>query len=69
LERDDQAGPLVKLVDDLPLFTTELTTEPVAPKQPAVSSPALEALADIHPDELSPKEALELLYKLRGLLD
>ena len=69
LERDDQAGPLVKLVDDLPLFTTGLITEPVAPKQPAVPSPALEVLADIHPDELSPKEALELLYKLRGLLD
>ncbi|MBT4710534.1 MAG: DNA mismatch repair protein MutS, partial [Alphaproteobacteria bacterium] len=65
LEREDQAGPLVKLADDLPLFTTE----PGGPKQSAVPSPALEALADIHPDELSPKEALELIYKLRGLLD
>jgi DNA mismatch repair protein MutS len=26
-----------------------------------------QALAAINPDELSPKEALELLYKLRGL--
>jgi hypothetical protein len=26
-----------------------------------------QALAAINPDELSPKEALELLYRLRGL--
>jgi DNA mismatch repair protein MutS len=64
LERDDQFGPLTKLADDLPLFTAE----PVAPRQSA-AAPALEALRDIHPDELSPKEALELIYKLRGLLD
>ena len=65
IERENQAGPLVKLADDLPLFTTE----PVAPSQPVASSPALEALRNVHPDELSPKEALELIYKLRGLLD
>ena len=31
-------------------------------------SPLAEALADIHPDELTPKEALEALYILKGLL-
>jgi len=65
LERDDQAGPLTKLADDLPLFTIG----PPIPPMTGAPSPALEALRDIHPDELSPKEALELLYKLRGLLD
>jgi DNA mismatch repair protein MutS len=30
--------------------------------------PALEALMDVDPDELSPKQALEALYKLKGLL-
>ena len=65
IERENQAGPLVKLADDLPLFTTQTA----APTQPVASSPALEALRNIHPDELSPKEALELIYKLRGLLD
>ena len=29
--------------------------------------PALDLLASIKPDELSPKEALELLYKLKQL--
>jgi hypothetical protein len=31
--------------------------------------PALEqALAEMHPDEMSPKVALEALYRLKGLL-
>jgi len=34
----------------------------------AVVHPALERLRDIDPDELRPREALELLYELRGLL-
>jgi DNA mismatch repair protein MutS len=37
------------------------------PPEPAVN-PALERLAEIDPDELSPKEALEALYALRRLL-
>src|SRR6185503_6013246 len=31
-------------------------------------APALEALADLHPDELTPKQALEALYRLKALL-
>jgi DNA mismatch repair protein MutS len=38
------------------------------PEGPALS-PALEALAGVKPDELSPREALETLYRLRKLLD
>ena len=30
--------------------------------------PALEALLDVDPDELSPKQALEALYKLKSML-
>ena len=33
------------------------------------SHPALEALREAAPDTLSPREALELIYKLRKLLD
>ncbi len=32
-------------------------------------SPALDMLAEIRPDDLSPKQALEMLYRLRELLD
>jgi len=40
---------------------------PAPPPEPA-STPALERLAEIQPDELSPKQALEALYELRRLL-
>jgi len=31
-------------------------------------APAMDALADIDPDELTPKQALEALYRLKALL-
>jgi DNA mismatch repair protein MutS len=39
----------------------------VAPESAAAPHPALDLLAALKPDELSPKEALELLYKLKSL--
>ncbi len=53
-----------KLADDLPLFAA-------APARPAsgtakpTESEIEKALASVNPDELSPKQALELLYELR----
>ncbi|MEM7250463.1 MAG: DNA mismatch repair protein MutS [Pseudomonadota bacterium] len=51
--------------DQLRLFPTP-TEEPHAetPQHPAIS-----ALHALEPDELSPREALDALYRLRGLLD
>ncbi|WP_029133485.1 DNA mismatch repair protein MutS [Sedimenticola selenatireducens] len=40
-----------------------------AEAEPAPPSPALEALAQLNPDELSPREALEQLYRLKSLCD
>ncbi|MEX2009515.1 MAG: DNA mismatch repair protein MutS, partial [Dongiaceae bacterium] len=63
LEQGEQAGALARLADDLPLFAA------ARPARPAPApSPVEAALAAIHPDELTPKQALELLYKLRALL-
>jgi len=45
----------------------DLFAPPPPPSEPE-SSPALERLAEIQPDELTPKEALEALYELRRLL-
>ncbi len=42
--------------------------EPAAAAVAGAASPALERLAAIDPDELSPKQALETLYELRRLL-
>jgi DNA mismatch repair protein MutS len=48
-------------LDDLPLFA------PRAPA-PAVEPSKLDkAMAEVDPDALSPREALELLYRLKGL--
>ncbi len=57
--RDGGGGPQ-SLVDDLPLFS--VAPPPVAPKS---ASKAEELLAEIQPDELSPREALDLLYRLK----
>jgi DNA mismatch repair protein MutS len=64
LEQGEQAGTLARLADDLPLFAA---TARQAMPAPAGPSPVEEAVAKINPDELAPKEALELLYKLRAL--
>ncbi|MCD8526569.1 MAG: hypothetical protein LRY62_05290, partial [Alphaproteobacteria bacterium] len=59
LENSKAAGKAA--VPELPLFTA------VPPSAPQIS-PAEEALKALSPDDLSPKEALEALYKLKGLL-
>ncbi len=66
LEAGDRgrAGRAATLVDDLPLFSAAETPRPT----PARASAVEERLREIHPDELSPREALGALYELRGLL-
>lgn len=49
----------IALAEDLPLFSTVLEKSP--------PSPVLEALDQIDPDALSPKEALDALYRLKKL--
>ena len=50
-------------LDDLPLFAM---AEPVAPPP---SSALKDALSAVEPDELSPREALEALYRLKAIKD
>jgi len=45
----------------------DLFAVPPEPAVAAATSPALEALQDLDPDALSPREALEALYKLKAL--
>ncbi len=66
LEKGDQAGAAAKLADDLPLFAAQARPKAgIAAKGP---SPAEIALAAVTPDALSPREALETLYRLKALL-
>ena len=60
LERD-AAGPAN--LSDLPLFAA--VAEPAAAYGP---SPAEDALRALEPDGMSPREAMEALYRLKGLL-
>lgn len=64
LESGETANKAEKLIDDLPLFSAALRRETPAV---AKSDPIADALAAINPDEMSPKEALEALYRLKGL--
>ena len=67
LESGDRqaAGRTLALIDDLPLFRTA----PAAAPLPALRRSAVEdALRDIHPDELAPRQALDLIYMLKSKL-
>jgi DNA mismatch repair protein MutS len=65
LEKGDrEGGKPATLIDDLPLFRAA----PVAPPPPQKTVSAVdERLKDIHPDELTPMEALRLIYEIKGL--
>ena len=61
LEKRDREGTGQVLIDDLPLFGA---VQPL----PEPESEVENMLADISPDELSPREALALLYELKRKL-
>ena len=65
LEAGEQAGALARLADDLPLFAATVAAGRPAPPQarPAVVA----ALDEVAADDLTPREALELLYRLKAL--
>jgi len=68
LEAGDQAGALARLADDLPLFQAAALNEPEA-VEVKPGDPLRELLADTEPDTLTPREALDLLYRLKAALD
>ena len=64
LEKSEQSGDLARLADDLPLFSAARPKGATPPRESALEK----ALAEAHPDALTPREALELLYKLKAML-
>ncbi len=64
LEQGEQAGALARLADDLPLFAATAKASPKTAKASALES----ELENIRPDDLSPRQALEALYRLKALL-
>ncbi|MBX9911013.1 MAG: DNA mismatch repair protein MutS [Beijerinckiaceae bacterium] len=67
LEKTEREKPVASLVDDLPLFAAPIRRAAApAPAIPA-SDPLREALAGLDLDEMTPRAALEALYRLKGL--
>jgi DNA mismatch repair protein MutS len=63
LEATDRKSPIAA-IDDLPLFSAARRSEAVEAAAPADPLGAL--LDTIRPDELSPREALDALYRLKA---
>ena len=69
LEEEGQRASPEDLIADLPLFAAARPKSVVSSGAGAelAASPALDALKNINPDDLTPKQALEALYRLKGL--
>ncbi|MGE3475482.1 MAG: DNA mismatch repair protein MutS [Rhodospirillaceae bacterium] len=67
LEKDQQGGGAARLADDLPLFAAMPKPTAGSINRPSGPSPLETALAEVSPDSLSPREALDLLYRLKAL--
>ncbi|SLN55805.1 DNA mismatch repair protein MutS [Roseivivax jejudonensis] len=64
LEQGERDRPTPKaLIDDLPLFAAVAEAAP----QPSGPSPIESRLAEIAPDEMTPRDALQALYDLKAL--
>jgi DNA mismatch repair protein MutS len=63
LEQSDREGGHMPVIDDLPLFAPR----PERPVPPAATDPLAERLAGVQPDQLTPLQALSLLYELKDL--
>ncbi len=63
LEKGEQSGAVARLAEDLPLFRA-LADEAAVPRESKVEA----ALREIDADELTPRAALELIYRLKEML-
>jgi DNA mismatch repair protein MutS len=66
LEKGGAGHTPAKLVDDLPLFSVPVRRQAAAEPAKAESA-VLARLAALSPDELTPREALDLIYELRSM--
>lgn len=71
-QMEKQGSYEVNFMNDLPLFALvkkKADTEQQAAEQNAAPSPVVEALKKIQPDNLTPREALDELYRLKQLAE
>jgi len=67
LEAQDRGQTARALADDLPLFAVP-SRAAAEPAPPSAAEKLLQAVEAMHPDEMSPREALEALYALKAKL-
>jgi len=67
IEAEDRVSPARRLIDDLPLFAAARPAAPAAQADTALAD-LIAAIEALHPDEMSPRDALEALYALKGRL-
>jgi DNA mismatch repair protein MutS len=67
LEAQDRGQTARALADDLPLFAVPSRAAAEA-APPSEGEKLIEALNALHPDEMSPRDALEALYALKAKL-
>ncbi|MEM7290287.1 MAG: DNA mismatch repair protein MutS, partial [Pseudomonadota bacterium] len=63
LENSERSNSAATLIDDLPLFSADMPKSKVPDSS---ESELVKALEEILPDELSPRDALDALYRLRA---
>jgi len=66
LEAGGQGPNMDHLGDDLPLFSAPVRHSPHNASAPVDTDPLYTALRALEPDELTPREALEALYRLKN---
>jgi DNA mismatch repair protein MutS len=65
LEAQDRGQTARALADDLPLFAVP-SRAAAEPAPPSEAEKLVEAVKALHPDEMSPREALDALYRLKS---
>ncbi len=68
IESSGDSRSLKRPIDDLPLFSVAPPMPPARVEEPSPLEPLRNLLAQTDPDALTPRDALELLYRLRQML-
>lgn len=63
LQSGEQSGSLAKLADDLPLFSAQATHT----NEETVNNELMNYIESLDPDALSPRDALDIVYKIKDL--
>ena len=67
LEEGEQSSTVTKLADDLPLFSHAPASPRATTSEPRKASEVEGAVKAVLPDEMTPREALDFLYRLKAM--